>query len=88
MDDRAQLQLKHRKLRDQSIALLFVGIIVLMPPIAALSLLDVDVAGLPLPIDYLFSVWLLLIVGAYALSRRLLEGDDVMASNETLDDQN
>lgn len=65
-----------RKARDRSIALVLIGAILLLPPIAGISLIDGRVAGLPIPLLYLFSVWLALIVGAWRLSHAMNERDD------------
>lgn len=57
------------KFRDRSIALLIFGVVLLLPPIAGLSLIDIKVFGLPFPVIYAFTVWALLIAGAALLVR-------------------
>jgi len=74
--DRAALQRSQRKARDRSVVLLILGILFLMPPFGAIFLLDGTVAGLPVPLFYVFVVWLVLIAGTAWLSRVLSEGDE------------
>ena len=76
MSERENLHLFRRKVRDQSIALLIVGTVLLTPPVVGIALVDGNVAGLPVPLLYVFVVWILLIAGAAALSRSLRDGDD------------
>ena len=88
MKDRANLQLTRRKVRDRSVALLLVGIVLLLPPVGAVSLIDGSIADLPIPLVYVFCVWLLLIGGAALLSSELRDSDETIgdqAGNE-LDD--
>lgn len=79
MTARPDQQLLQRKARDRSIALLLIGCALLMPPIAGLSLIDGKIAGVPVPLLYLFFVWILLIAGAKYLSRPLRNGDETPA---------
>lgn len=76
MTNNADLQLARRKVRERSIALLLVGVAFLMPPIAGISLIDHEIAGMPIPMLYLFAIWALLIVGAAALARPLRDSED------------
>jgi len=71
MADREQLQLEQRRARDRSLALLVTGIVLLMPPIAGVALVESRVAGIPMPILYVFLVWIGLIIGAARLSSKL-----------------
>lgn len=80
MANSTDLQLARRKTRDRSIALLLGGIAFLMPPIAGISLIDDDIAGMPVPMLYLFVIWALLIVGAAALARKLRESEDASST--------
>ena len=47
------------------------GTILLMPPVVTMFAADVDVAGVPLIVVYLFTTWLALIGCAAWLARRL-----------------
>lgn len=85
MADRANLHLIRRKTRDRSIALLIAGAVLLTPPLAGISLIDGSIGGLPIPLLYVFAVWILLISGAALLSRPLVESDDQAGSTETTD---
>ena len=73
---RANLERPQRKLRDRSWVLAIVGTVVLMPPVAEIFLIDGKVAGLPIPLLYVFIVWIGLIVAAAKLARPLRDGDD------------
>lgn len=88
MPDRANQHLIRRKTRDRSIALLIAGAVLLTPPLAGVSLIDGSLGGVPIPLIYVFAVWILLIVGASLLSRPLTESDDFAASAEATDLEN
>ncbi len=88
MADRANQHLIRRKTRDRSIALLIAGAVLLTPPLAGISLIDGSLAGVPIPLIYVFAVWILLIVGAGLLSRPLTESDDFAATAEATDPEN
>ena len=65
-----------RKARDRSLALVFAGVLLLLPPIAGISLIDASVAGIPVPILYVFAVWMALIAAAAFLSGNLRASDE------------
>jgi len=75
MVDNADLQLARRKIRDRSVALLLLGIVLLMPPMVRIAQIDVTVFGLPFALVYLFSVWALLVIGAAFLARPLRDSE-------------
>ncbi len=75
MQASGEKQIGGTKYRDRSIALLIVGLVLLFPPLAGLSLMDVKVFGIPFPVFYIFAVWALLITGAFLLARPLRESD-------------
>ena len=83
MTDRVKLQLSRRKVRDRSIALLLLGIVALMPPMAGISVTGGEFAGIPVPVLYVFGIWLALIVGAAILARPLLDSDESVSSDES-----
>ena len=85
MTDRAHLQLTRRKVRDQSVVLWVVGAAAILPPVAGISLVDGEIGGLPVPLVYIFIVWILLIAGAALLARPLLDADDAISSAEPAD---
>lgn len=85
MADRAHLQLNRRKIHDRSIALVLVGMVLLMPPAVGVGLIDGDIAGIPIPLLYVFAVWTLLIIGAAALSRPLRDSEDHVSSQDAPD---
>ena len=64
-------------------ALLLAGIMVLLPPIAGISLVDAKVGGLPITLIYVFVVWALLIAGAAALVRPLTDNRDAAVSGNS-----
>ncbi len=75
MQARADRQLTDRKKRDRLFVLLIVGATLLLPPLAGLSLLDSKLYGIPLPVIYLFSVWVCLIFFGRYLSLGLRDSD-------------
>ncbi|MEM7508358.1 MAG: hypothetical protein AAF415_16620 [Pseudomonadota bacterium] len=81
--DRAGQESQPRKTRDRAAILLLLGVVLLMPPAAAIFNLDARIGGLPLTLVYLFAVWAGLIVLTALLSRQLgaidrpgADGDD------------
>ncbi|WP_413206962.1 hypothetical protein [Rhodospirillum sp. A1_3_36] len=64
-------RLDHRRVRDRSTVLLAVGVALLLPPLAGVSLIDVQVLGVPFPLVYLFGVWVGLILGTAGLASTL-----------------
>jgi len=77
--------LTSRKVRDRAIALVLVGFALFMPPLASLSTIDIKIDGIPFTVVFLFLVWLLLIAGAMALARPLLNSDESMAPDRRTD---
>lgn len=75
MVDNADLQLTRRKIRDRSIALLLLGVVLLMPPLVRIAQIETTVFGLPFALVYLFAVWALLVLGAAALARPLRDSE-------------
>ena len=69
MMDRAQTQLRRRKVRDRSVVLLIVGAVLLLPPVGSIALIDAKLAGVPAPVLYVFAVWILLITAAAIFAR-------------------
>lgn len=66
--------------------LLIVGAVLLLPPVGSISLLGGGLAGLPIPVVYVFAVWGLLIVAAAVLARSLgadTEGDVAAAASSS-----
>ena len=51
-------------MRDQSVALLLVGLVLLLPPVAGIFHLNDKIWGVPFTLIYLFLVWACLIIGA------------------------
>lgn len=74
--DRAEEQLRQRKIRDRSLVLLVAGIALLMPPVANIANLPIRIGGVPMVLVYVFSVWALLIGGAVALAGSLHRVDE------------
>lgn len=79
MVDNADLQLARRKIRDRSVALLVLGIVLLMPPMVRIAQIDTSVFGLPFALVYVFAVWALLVVGAAFLARPLRDSEKAIA---------
>lgn len=85
MTDRASLELSRRKVRDRSMMLVLIGSAMLMPPLIGVSLVEGTVAGIPVPLIYVFAVWSALIAGSAALARPLRESDEAATSAEPND---
>ena len=56
--------------RDVALVLAAFGTLLLLPPVLNLFNRGLLVFGIPLEAVYLFSVWLALVVGAFAMARR------------------
>lgn len=63
--------MERRKLTSAALVLTLLGALVLMPPIVSVFQIHQLILGVPAEVIYLFSVWVLLIVGAWWLGRRL-----------------
>lgn len=67
----ADQPVRARKLRDGSLFLPFAGLIAFMPPVAQIFAVEGTILSVPIVVVYVFAVWLLLIVAAARLARRL-----------------
>jgi len=59
------------KPREAAALLVCLGVALLFPPIALIFARPQDMLGVPLPVFYIFGLWLLLVLGAVAVSRLL-----------------
>jgi hypothetical protein len=50
---------------------------------AGISVTGGEFAGIPVPVLYVFGIWLALIVGAAILARPLLDSDESVSSDES-----
>jgi hypothetical protein len=64
------------RLHDAAALLPFAGLVLLMPPVIGLFPAAITVAGIPLPVLYLFGIWAMLIVAAFLLARRVPPNDE------------
>jgi len=62
--------------RQAAALLVYLGAVLMLPPIALIFAKPVFVLGLPLPVLYVFGLWLVLIVGSFVVSRRLSASGD------------
>lgn len=85
MTDPRDTLLRRRKIRDRSMVLVLVGVTLFMPPAIGVSLIDGRIAGLPVPLLYVFGVWALLILAALLLARPLGETDGSPSAAGTAD---
>lgn len=74
-DTRDAEAFRARRLREAAFVLPFAGLLLLAPPLIGLFRADRAILGAPLICVYLFTVWGLLILCAFLLSRRLRQGD-------------
>lgn len=69
--------MERRKLVTAALFLTLAGALLFMPPIASVFQIQRRLLGVPAEVIYLFLCWVLLVVGAWWLSRRLpREGED------------
>jgi hypothetical protein len=59
------------KPRETAALILCLGVAALMPPIALIFGKPGFILGVPVPVLYIFGIWLLLVAGAVAISRIL-----------------
>jgi len=85
LDNPVDPQFSRRNIRDRSVALLLVGIVMLLPPIAGISLIDEKFLGVPVPLLYVFAVWALLIAGAALLARPLRNSEETPPATDPTD---
>ncbi|HET6599287.1 MAG TPA: hypothetical protein VFG60_04925 [Burkholderiaceae bacterium] len=62
---------RETRARDAAVLLPLLGLFLLMPPIIALFVQPVTIAGVPLIVAYVFGVWLALVAAAAWLARTL-----------------
>lgn len=63
-------------MRSRSAALLLIGVVLLLPPVAGIAIQDFKIFGAPFALIYVFAVWALLIAGAAALAGPLWAGQE------------
>lgn len=80
LTDRRYDLLSRRTAPDRSIALILVGTVLLLPPLATIFLIDGKLAGVPITFLYILLVWGLLIIGGAVLARPLRENDTLTAT--------
>lgn len=69
--------MERRKLTSAALVFTLLGAVLFMPPIATVFQIHRLLLGVPAEVIYLFAVWVLLVVGAWWLSKRLPhEGED------------
>lgn len=62
--------LRSRKVQDGALLLPIVGMVLLMPPAVQVFTIDGTIFGIPIPVAYVFGVWLaLIVVAAFAATR-------------------
>ncbi|MBB4302946.1 hypothetical protein GGD81_001984 [Rhodobium orientis] len=82
MSDHPEVQFLHRQTRDRAIVLVIFGVAVLMPPMVGISLIPHKIAGIPVPLLYVFSIWICLIAVAFVLARRFGDTDPTVSSHD------
>jgi hypothetical protein len=60
-----------QRIRDAATALPFVAAALLMPPLIGIFVSSIAPGGIPLIVLYIFTVWAMVILGAFVLARRL-----------------
>jgi len=64
------------KAREAAALALCAGSVLLLPPVALIFSKPVELFGIPLPVFYVFGVWLALVIAAVVMSRRLPDHTD------------
>lgn len=64
------------KSREAAALLLCAGFVLLLPPIALIFAKPGDLLGIPLPVFYVFGIWIGLVIAAVAISRCLPDTAD------------
>jgi hypothetical protein len=72
-------------MRDRALILPLVGLLLLTPPLLNVFELDASLAGVPVTLIYVFSVWAGLILAAAALARPLAETEEAEGLDPTRD---
>lgn len=75
--------LRHRKARDRAMILPLVGSVLMLPPFAGIFDVDARIAGVPVALVYVGSVWIGLILAGAALAPGLHDGDEATAGEPT-----
>ena len=87
MRQRSDQPLRQRKARDRALILPLVGLLLLVPPIAAIFQIEARIGGVPFLLVYLFAVWAVLIAGAAGLAGRLRDIDAGVGADEDRPDE-
>ena len=61
----------HRKIEFIALLLPILGMLMILPPLVSIRNISAEFFGFPAIIAYLFGVWLLLIISAFFLQRRI-----------------
>lgn len=64
------------KPREAAALLLCAGIVLLLPPIALIFSKPRDLLGIPLPVFYVFGIWVGLVIAAVVISRLLPDASE------------
>lgn len=64
------------KPREAAALLLCAGIVLLLPPIALIFAKPHDLLGIPLPVFYVFGIWVGLVIAAVVISRCLPDASE------------
>ena len=59
------------RIKESAALLLALGIVLYMPPLALIFAKTTTILGIPMPVFYLFGLWLVLIIGVWLISRQL-----------------
>ncbi len=69
--DLAERAYRRRKIRDAALILPLLGAFLLASPFITVFATDGMLFGLPVPFVYIFGVWILLVIAARRMARRL-----------------
>ncbi len=74
-----------RKIENGALALPIFGAILIVPPLLNVFNVEVLIFGAPLIIIYLFSLWILLIIATFFLSRHLPDNPTLEQNNDSFE---
>lgn len=72
----------YQRIRDSAFILPFLGLFLFLPPMLSLFDAPLRVLGIPLIQLYIFSAWLILVIAAWAITKRLAPYEEQNAAQE------
>ncbi len=78
----------HRKLENSAFVIAIFGAVLLLPPLITVFNVKLLIFGIPLIIIYLFTVWIMLIIATFFLSKHLKNDKlSLIKENDNIEDE-